>query len=94
VRDIVRRYGPPLVGARRTRLLVMRSRLKSMAYRIGTELGLQGRLIRKRNRPLASAEIQEARHILSVTRNAPVAGLDRDLAAPSVHGPLQDESAA
>ena len=77
VRDILRRYGPPLVGGRQTRVLVMRSRLKSMADLIGTKVGLQGRLIRKRNRPLNAAEIREGRRILSAIRNTPVAGLVR-----------------
>jgi glycosyltransferase involved in cell wall biosynthesis len=94
VRDILHRYGPPLVGARRTRLLVMRSRLKSIAYRIGTKLGLQGRLISKRNRALGAAEIQEGRRILSVIRNTAVCGLDGDVPAPSAHRPLHDEAAA
>ncbi|HUP35371.1 MAG TPA: glycosyltransferase family 2 protein [Candidatus Limnocylindria bacterium] len=94
VRDILHRYGPPLVGARRTRLLVMRSRLKALAYRIGTKLGLQGRLINKRNRPLNAAEIQEGRRILSVIRSTPVSGLDGDVPAPSAHRPLHDEAAA
>ena len=57
VREILRRYGPPLVGPRRTRLLVMRSRLKSLTYRLGTGLGLQGRLISRRNRPLGAAAV-------------------------------------
>jgi len=94
VRDILHRYGPPLVGARRTRLLVMRSRLKALAYRIGTKLGLQGRLINKRNRLLNAAEIQEGRRILSVIRSTPVSGLDGDVPAPSAHRPLHDEAAA
>jgi len=94
VRDILHRYGPPLVGARRTRLLVMRSRLKSMAYRIGTKLGLQGRLIKKRNRPLSAAEIQEGRRILSVIQSTAVSGLDDDVPAPSAHRSRHDEAAA
>jgi hypothetical protein len=94
VRDILHRYGPPLVGGRQTRLLVMRSRLKSMAYRIGTELGLQGRLIRKRNRPLNAAEILAARRILSAIRNTPVSGLAGLLPAPPAQRALQDEAAA
>jgi len=85
VRDILHRYGPRLVGARRTQLLVMRSRLKSMAYRIAATLGLQGRLINKRNRPLNAAEIQEGRRILSQIRNTPVSGLAAGLLAPSAH---------
>ena len=64
-----------------------------MAYRIGTKLGLQGRLIRKRNRPLDAAEMQEGRRILAVIRNTPVSGLD-GLPAPSAEGPLHDEAAA
>jgi hypothetical protein len=63
----------------------MRSRLKSMAYRIGRELGLQGRLMRKRNRSLNAEEMQEARRILSGIRNTPVSGLAGDLLAPSAH---------
>ena len=94
VRDILHRYGPPLVGGRHTRLLLMRSLLKSMAYRIGTKLGLQGRLIRKRNRPLNAAEIREGRRILCAIRNTPVAGLDRVLPAPSAQRLLQQEGAA
>ena len=94
VRHILHRYGPPVVGAWRTRLLVVRSLLKSMVYDIGTKLGLQGRLIRKRNRPLSAAEIQEGRHILSVIRNTPVSGLEGDLPARSADGPLHDEAAA
>jgi len=93
VRDILHRYGPPLVGARRTRLLVMRSRLKSLVYRIGTTLGVQGRLISKRNRPLNAAEIQEGRRILSGIRNTVVSGLDGDLPGPSAHRPRHDEAA-
>jgi glycosyltransferase involved in cell wall biosynthesis len=76
VREILRRYGPPLVGARRTRWLVLRSRLKSAIYRVGTGLGLQGELIRRRNRPLDPAEIREARRVLSAIRSTAVSGLD------------------
>jgi glycosyltransferase involved in cell wall biosynthesis len=94
VRDILRRYGPPLVGGRQTRVLVMRSRLKSIAYLIGTKVGLQGRLIRKRNRPLNAAEIREGRRILSAIRNTPVAGLDRVPPTPSAQRLLQQEGAA
>ena len=94
VRAILHRYGPPLVGARRTRLLVMRSRLKAMVYRTGTKLGMQGRLIRKRNRPLRVEEMQEGRHILSGIGNTPVSGLDGDLSRASAHRPRHDGAAA
>ena len=93
VRDILHRYGPPLVGARRTRLLVMRSRLKSMAYCIGTKLGLQGRLISKRNRPLDAAE---NRKLAAFFRRSETR---RFLAWPATcralgQRPLRDEAAA
>jgi hypothetical protein len=78
VRDVLRRYGPPLVGAERTRRLVMRSRLKSMAYLLGTRLGVQGRLIRRRNRALAPAEAREARRVLAEIWGTVVPGLERD----------------
>lgn len=76
VRAILHRYGPPLLGARRTRVLVLRSGLKSLAYRMGTMLGLQGHLIAKRNRPLRAAEKQEARRMLSLVRATCVSGLE------------------
>ena len=87
VLEILRRYGPPLVGAWRTRLLMMRSRLKAMAYHSGTKLGLQGRLINRRNRRLNPAEMEEGRRILSVIRGTPVSGLGGDLAAPAAERP-------
>ena len=89
-RRVLRAYGPLLVGARRTRLLMMRSRLKSLAYFVGTRVGLQGRLIRRRNRPLSAAEIREGRRILSAIRGTAVSGLDRDLSGR----PPRDEAVA
>lgn len=94
VRAILHRYGPPLVGARRTRLLVLRSRLKSIAYRIGTTLGLQGRLIAKRNRPLTATEMQEGQHILSLVRATRVSGLEGERAALPLERPSRNEAAA
>ena len=95
VRRILHRYGPPLVGAGRTRLLVMRSRLKATAYRIGKQLGVQGRLIERRNRPLNRTELREARHILSVIRKTAVPGLERDGSAPAAADrPFRDDAVA
>lgn len=91
VRDVLRRYGPPLVGAERTRRLVMRSRLKSIAYLLGTRLGVQGRLIRRRNRALEPAEAQEARRILGEIWRTVVPGLEGD---SSVGGRRPREAAA
>jgi glycosyltransferase involved in cell wall biosynthesis len=94
VRAILRRYGPPLVGTRRTRLLVMRSRLKSMAYRVGTGLGLQGRLIRGRNRRLEPAEMREASRILAAIQRTRVPGLEEGGPGPAAGRALPGVAAA
>ena len=94
VRAILRRYGPPLVGMRQTRLLVMRSRLKSMAYRVGTGLGLQGRLISRRNRRLEVAEIREASRILAAIQVTPVSGLEEGVPGPAAGRALPGVAAA
>lgn len=94
VRDILRRYGPPVVGVRRTRLLVMRSRLKAMAYRLGTGLGLQGRLISRRNRRLGAAEAREGSRILAAILATRVSGLENEVSGPSAERALPGEAAA
>jgi glycosyltransferase involved in cell wall biosynthesis len=94
VRAILRRYGPPLVGTRRTRLLVMRSRLKSMAYRVGTGLGLQGRLISGRNRRLEPAEMREASRILAAIQRTRVSGLEEGGPGPAAGRALPGVAAA
>jgi hypothetical protein len=94
VRAILRRYGPPLVGMRQTRLLVMRSRLKSVAYRVGTGLGLQGRLISRRNRRLEAAEIREASRILAAIQVTPVSGLEEGVPGPAAGRALPGVAAA
>jgi glycosyltransferase involved in cell wall biosynthesis len=94
VRDVLRRYGPPLVGARRTRLLVMRSRLKAMTYRLGTELGVQGRLISRRNRRLGAAEVREGSRVLAEVLATRVSGLENEVAGPSTERGLPGEAAA
>ncbi len=83
VREILRRYGPPLVGPILTRRLLMRSRLKSLAYRTSTRLGMQGRLIRRRTRRLEPAEAAEARRVLAEIGRTIVPGLERDETAPA-----------
>jgi glycosyltransferase involved in cell wall biosynthesis len=94
VREILRRYGPPLIGVRRTRLLVVRSRLKCMAYRFGTRLGLQDRLISRRNRRLEAAEVREASRVLAAILRTPVSGLENEHPGPSAERSLRDEAAA
>jgi glycosyltransferase involved in cell wall biosynthesis len=93
VRDVLRRYGPRLVGAGRTRRLVLRSRLKSVAYLLGTRLGVQGRLIRRRNRALAPAEAREARRVLTEIWQTVVPGLERAVGS-AARGRRPGEAAA
>lgn len=76
VRKILRTYGPSLIGSWRTSLLVAQSHARSLTYRIGTMLGMQGRLIRRRNRPLNDVEARTACAILSDILSTPVAGLN------------------
>lgn len=94
VRAILRRYGPPLVGTRRTGFLVMRSRLKSMTYRAGTGLGLQGRLISRRNRRLEPAEMREASRILAAIQGTRVPGLEEGAPGPAAGRALRGVAAA
>jgi glycosyltransferase involved in cell wall biosynthesis len=75
VREILRTYGPSIVGAWQTSLLVAQSRLKSGSYFLTTKLGLQEKLIRKRNRPLTAGELNVARTTLTAIRQVPVSGL-------------------
>lgn len=75
VRDILRGYGPPIVGRWRTLLLVAQSHLKSASYFLSTKLGLQQRLIRTRNRPLGVEELQTARTTIANILETPVPGL-------------------
>jgi glycosyltransferase involved in cell wall biosynthesis len=84
VRHILRVYGPPLVGRFQTRLLTARSHWKSWAYRLSTAVGLQGRLIRRRNRPLSASELTTARRILADIRATSVPGLCRAAAREEV----------
>jgi hypothetical protein len=72
----------------------MRSRLKSIAYRLGARLGQQARLISRRNRRLDASEVREARAILAAIQGTPVPGLDNDAPAPSVERRLPGEAAA
>lgn len=65
IRKILHNYGPPLIGPWRTSLLVGQVSLRSIVYRACKALGMQGRLIRKRNRLLTAYEQQTASTILA-----------------------------
>ena len=84
VRKILNVYGPPLVGSWQTSVLVGQSHLRSLAYRLATTFGMQGRLIRKRNRPLTATEIEATRAILAEILDTPVPGLSTAAAREEV----------
>lgn len=74
-RLIFRKYGPAFVGRPGTALLLVKSHLKCLAYRMGTLLGLQKWLVSKRYRPLAAQEEDEARSVIGRILRTPVPGL-------------------
>ena len=75
IRKILRHYGPPLIGACRTSLLVGQFSLRTILYRAATALGMQGRIIRRRNRTLSVKEQESARAILAEILNTSLPGL-------------------
>ncbi len=75
VRKILRHYGPDVIGSWRTSLQVGRVHLTSIAYQAATYLGMQNRLIRKRNRPLSESEIRMARDVMAEIVATDVPGL-------------------
>ncbi len=74
-RKILRTYGPAAVGYGRTLLLLARTHFKGFAYRVCDSLGLQGRVIRRRNRPLLPGAAAEARAVIGRILRTPVPGL-------------------
>jgi hypothetical protein len=78
-REILRVCGTSMLGTWRTRGLVMRSWLKTLAYRAGTKLGLQGVLIRRRNRTLDAASMLRARAIIADIVRTRVSGLGAEV---------------
>jgi len=75
MRKVMRTYGPPLVGSWQTSILVARFHARAMMYRVATMLGIQGELIKRRNRLLTASEIQYARETLARILGTEVPGL-------------------
>ncbi len=75
-RQILRTYGPSVIGRRATGKLVLRSHLKSLAYRLFGSLGAHGFLVRRRNRALEELERAEAEQIVQSLLRIPVPGLE------------------
>ncbi|HEY3265344.1 MAG TPA: glycosyltransferase [Armatimonadota bacterium] len=76
VRRIYRAHGPKLVGWALTARLSAATYLKAGAYDVFTALGLQGRLLQRRNTPIDEEARTAARAILATILSVPVPGLE------------------
>lgn len=74
-RMILARYGPVLVGGRRTRVLLLASHVRTWIYRFGCRLGLDRRLVRRRSRRLSLSEVVDAARSLQTIYGTAVPGL-------------------
>ena len=75
-RRICRTYGPACVGWSQTAGLLTVSYLKCATYAIAAALGVQGRLVGKRNRALSEIEKAAAVLALNIVAGASVPGLE------------------
>lgn len=75
-REIYRRYGPPRVGKAATAALVARSLAKELCYRAASRVGVAGRLVASRSRPLAPEQAARAAAALAAVRRTAVPGLE------------------
>jgi glycosyltransferase involved in cell wall biosynthesis len=77
VRKILRVYGPSTVGVYGTAVLIAKSYVKSWSYWVSTKLRVQGRLIRRRVRPLDAGEAAAAGAALYSILETPLPGVSR-----------------
>ena len=75
-RRIVRMYGPRMAGWPQTCWLILQSYVKAWIYRVATKLGLQTRIVQRRNQPLTDEEYDAAITALTLILQTPVPGLD------------------
>ena len=75
-REILRVYGPGLVGAVRTRALIARSHLKAGCYRTASLAGRTGLLLRRRSRLLSGTDYEAAAGTVARILTTPVPGLE------------------
>jgi len=78
ISKILQHYGPPLVGSWRTSVLQWQFFFRNVVYRSATAVGLQGKLIQRRNRTLTDNEQQLARAVLQEILNTPLPGLGHE----------------
>lgn len=81
-RKVFRKYGPQIVGRWQTALLIGKSHLKCLVYRIATPLHLVGWLLNRRNRPLTPCAKEEARAVIDRILRTRVPGL-AEIAEPA-----------
>lgn len=77
-RKIYWRYGPSRVGAGGTAVLVAQSLAKELCYRVASRVGVAGRLVASRSRPLAPELAARAGAALAAVRRTAVPGLEGD----------------
>ena len=75
IRKILQQYGPPWIGALRTSLLIGQFSLRTYVYRAATALGMQSKLIQRRNRKLSINEQQIAKSVLAKILSTSLPGL-------------------
>ena len=86
-REIIRRYGPELVGRLGTLRLVCMSRAKEMVYRLSSCVGMERRLVQARNTAISREEFQYASRVLALVKQTQLAGVgDEHILASSRAG--------
>lgn len=75
-REVVRRYGPELVGPLETFALVARYHVAELCYRAFATLGQGERLVARRGVPLSGDEIAEASGTITDVLHTPVPGIE------------------
>jgi len=75
-RDIIRRYGPAMVGPVETYWLVTRTYIKAGAYRVLSSLNLHEKLLERRSQSVDEKTAQELSAVLALVLSVPVPGLE------------------
>jgi glycosyltransferase involved in cell wall biosynthesis len=86
VSKILRHYGPPLIGSWRTSVLQWQFLSRNFVYRAATALGLQGKLIQRRNRTLSGNEQRLVKAILKEILCTPLPGLAHEQVREEILG--------
>jgi glycosyltransferase involved in cell wall biosynthesis len=93
-RKIFRRYGPPLVGWRRTATYIAKSFGKVGVYGLLSRMGLEGILLARRSASLSADDCRAAEEALEVVWRAGVPGLDEEVnsAVPVIAPPYRADA--